>query len=69
MCKADETNVTSTSQGKNVMYINDAGDEMTSPRKMHDVDMHAAQAWQLMYAKPFEDPGYTSKETAVLANA
>ncbi|KAJ9633421.1 hypothetical protein H2204_006971 [Knufia peltigerae] len=55
--------------GNNVMYINNAGDEMALPKKMPDVDMHAAQAWKLMYATPFEDPGYSPKKAAGLAHA
>ncbi|KIW14872.1 hypothetical protein PV08_07657 [Exophiala spinifera] len=54
--------------GNNVTYINDAGDEMTFPTKMPDVNLHAAQAWKVMYAKPFEDPGYTPKKVAELAD-
>jgi hypothetical protein len=29
---------------------------MSFPKKMPDLDMHAAQAWAMMGAKPFDDP-------------
>ncbi|KAK5556514.1 hypothetical protein LTR46_005706 [Exophiala xenobiotica] len=42
--------------GNNVTYINDGGKEMSFPKKMPDLDMHAAQAWAMMGAKPFDNP-------------
>ncbi len=37
-------------------YISDGKDDISFAVKMPDEAMHAAQAWTLMDAKPFEDP-------------
>ncbi|OCT48274.1 Apoptosis-inducing factor 2 [Cladophialophora carrionii] len=41
---------------KNVTYISDGTTDVSFSKKMTDEAMHAAQAWRLMGAKPFEEP-------------
>lgn len=43
-------------QGKNVMYINDGKNDISFGMKVPDEAMHAAQAWAIMDAQPFQDP-------------
>lgn len=53
-------------QGNNVTYVNDGGKEMSFPKKVPDLDMHAAQAWKMMGAKPFDDPEDVQKDKGLL---
>ncbi|KAI1625351.1 amid-like NADH oxidoreductase [Exophiala viscosa] len=43
--------------GKNVTYLNDGSTGMCFPKKVTDLDMHAAQSWKMLDMKPFDDPG------------
>jgi len=52
--------------GNNVTYVNDGGKEMSFPKKVPDLDMHAAQAWKMMGAKPFDDPEDVQKDKGLL---
>jgi topoisomerase IA-like protein len=42
-----------------VTYISDGTTDVSFSKKMTDQSMHAAQAWKMMDAKPFdEEPGH-----------
>ncbi len=45
-------------QRKNVTYISDGINEISFSKNMKNEDMHAAQAWKMMDARPFDDPGF-----------
>ena len=47
-------------------YVNDGGKEMSFPKKVPDLDMHAAQAWKMMGANPFDDPEDVQKDKGLL---
>ncbi|KIW59522.1 hypothetical protein PV05_03965 [Exophiala xenobiotica] len=52
--------------GNNVTYVNDGGKEMSFPKKVPDLDMHAAQAWKMMGANPFDDPEDVQKDKGLV---
>lgn len=39
-------------------YISDGKSYLALSKKMKDELMHASQAWRMLDAKPFHDPGY-----------
>jgi hypothetical protein len=41
-----------------VTYISDGTTDVSFSKKMTDQSMHAAQAWKLMDAKPFDEPDH-----------
>ncbi|KIX96526.1 uncharacterized protein Z520_07792 [Fonsecaea multimorphosa CBS 102226] len=44
-------------QGKSVMFISDGRQNMSFAKDMSDEALHAAQAWRMLDARPFVDPG------------